>query len=361
MSDDRPTRRKIVRDGAAAAAGIAVGLTGCEHGGHQSAAPPGVPKPSGVPTTSILNYNENMEYRRLGKTDQMISAVSLGGHWKRLPHKVGSEAFNKNRHDVISACIDCGINLVDACIGSEVKAYGEALRGRRDKMYFSYSWYEHEMRFEEWQSPAKLLQGFDEGLKAAGHDYVDIWRITCYEPGGEHTPAHEEITVEALEKAKESGKARFVGISSHDRLWLKRMIETYPQLDMVLTPYTAGSKQKPEDSLFDAVKKQDVGLLGIKPFASGSVFRSRGAINPATQKIDDERARLTLRYVLENDALTSPIPGMISVEQVKNAAQAVLERRKFDLAEARHFDRAVTEMWANLPEDYQWLKDWEWI
>jgi hypothetical protein len=34
--------------------------------------------------TKILNYNPNMEYRRLGKTGLMVSAVSLGGHWKRV-------------------------------------------------------------------------------------------------------------------------------------------------------------------------------------------------------------------------------------------------------------------------------------
>ena len=34
--------------------------------------------------TKILNYNPNMEYRRLGKTGLMVSAVCLGGHWKRV-------------------------------------------------------------------------------------------------------------------------------------------------------------------------------------------------------------------------------------------------------------------------------------
>jgi aryl-alcohol dehydrogenase-like predicted oxidoreductase len=229
-------------------------------------------------------------------------------------------------------------------------------------MYVSYSWYEHEMRFKPWQEVDKLAQSLDEGLKAGGFDYVDIWRITCEEQGGQkHIPAHEETTIKALEAAKKSGKARFVGISSHDRNWLKKMIETYPQLDMVLTPYTAGSKKKPEDSLFDALKKQNVGMLGIKPFASGSVFVSRGAVNPATQKTDDERARMTLRYVLRNDALTAAIPGMITVEQVKNAAEAVVERSQFDKAEARRFELAVEEMWASLPQEYQWLKDWEWV
>lgn len=358
MSNEGLTRRELIQDGAAAAAGMAIGLRMAG----AADAPGTQPAPRPVQTRpSILSYNPNMEYRRLGKTGLMISAISLGGHWKQCPYPPGSDDFRKNRRDVISACLEAGINCVDACTGSEVVAYAEALRGRRDKMYISYSWYEHEMRFEPWQNADKLLQGLDEGLKASGLDYVDIWRITCYEPGGKHTPAHEEATIKALESAKKSGKARFAGISSHDRNWLKKMIETYPQLDMVLTPYTAGSKKKPEDSLFDAIKKHDVGMLGIKPFASGAVFKSRGAINPATQKTDDEMARMTLRYVLCNDALTAAIPGMISVDQVKNAAQAVAERRRLDKAEALRFEQAVQEMWACLPEEYQWLKEWEWV
>ncbi len=41
---------------------------------------PAAPKPD---TSKILNYNPAMEYRRLGKTNLMVSAVCMGGHWKR--------------------------------------------------------------------------------------------------------------------------------------------------------------------------------------------------------------------------------------------------------------------------------------
>ena len=359
MSDGKVTRRKLMHDGATVAAGVAAGLgVAGAAGGAEPQTQPAAKLPEGQ-AAKILNYNSNMEYRRFGKTGLMVSAISLGGHWKKLASSFGSDDFKKNRHDVVSACIDNGINLVDACTGDEVMTYSQAIKGRRDKMYVSFSWYEREMRFPEWQTAEKLIQGFEEGLRQSELGHADVWRITCLEPGGDHTLAHEEAIIKALEKAKKDGKARFVGFSSHDRGWLKKMIETYPQVDMILTPYTAGTKKKPEDSLFDALKEKKVGMLGIKPFASGSVFRSRGEINPATLKIDDERARLTLRYVLANDALTAAIPGMISVEQVKNAAQAVLERRKFDQAEACRFERAVEEMWANLPDDYQWLKNWE--
>jgi len=360
MSEDKVSRRKVVKDGAAVAAGIAISLGASEVLGAVKTQP--ACKHKKPCEKKIRSRNENMEYRRFGKTNLMVSCISLGGHWKQIPYEPGTEDFKKNRHDVISACIDHGINLVDACTSREAVAYGEALKKRKEKMYFCYSWYEHEMRFEPWQSVAKLTQSLEEGLRVSQRDSVDVWRITCHEwPAGKHTPEHEEITIKALENAKKAGKARFVGISSHDRMWLQKMIETYPQLDMILTPYHADTKRKKDNSLFDAIKKRNVGLLGIKPFSSGSVFKSRGKIIPATKKADDEIARLTLRRVLENEALTASIPGLISIDQVKNAAQAVLERRKFNPAESAKFQQIVNDMWARLPEDYQWLKQWEWV
>jgi len=386
---DSITRRQFMRDTTLAAAGLALGL-GAVAG--QTAKPDETSCKTaavGGLIKATRSYNPNMEYRRLGKTSLWVSAVCLGGHWKKLPYSFGTDDFKKNRRDVVSACIDHGINYVDACTGSEVLAYADALRGRRDKMYLGYSYYEHEMRKKDWQATKKLLEGLDELMGRAKLDYVDLWRITCYwQQNTNHTIEHEHAIVEALEKARKAGKVRFTGISTHKHDWAIRMMQTYPNhIQAVVVPYTAGSKQaharvdrsddqsgwkavpdadatydKSMVSVIEAVKKNDVGWFGIKPFASGSIFKSRGEVRPATKEVDDERARLTLRYVLCNDALTAPIPGMITVDQVKNAALALTERRKFDIAEAQRFEQAVGEMWASLPPNYQWLKkEWEYV
>ncbi|MHC4624768.1 MAG: aldo/keto reductase [Planctomycetota bacterium] len=382
------TRRRFMRETATAAAGVAFGLgaAGCES--QQPAKTRAAPAVSRE-AKNTRSYNPDMEYRRLGKTGLWVSAVSLGGHWKKLPYSFGTDEFRKNRRDVVSACIDHGINYVDACAGGEIQAYADALRGRRESMYLGCSYCEHEMRNKAWQSTHKLLEALDDILTRAELDYVDLWRITCYwKPSTNHTLEHEHVICEALEKARKAGKVRFTGISTHKHDWVIRMMQTYPQhIQAVVVPYTAGSKKaharvdpskgptgwqavpdaaadydKSMISVIDAVKNNDVGWFGIKPFASGSIFESRGAVNPVTRQVDDERARMTLRYILSNDALTAPIPGMITVDQVKNAALAVQERRKFDLAEARRFKAAVEQMWANLPKNYQWLKqEWEWV
>ena len=376
-----------MRGSALAAAGLAVGLGAAKGQSVQVGKAGDEARLRRVKKTR--SYNTKMEYRQLGKTGLMVSAISLGGHWKKLPYSFGADDFKKNRRDVVSACIDNGINYVDACTGSEIEAYADALRGRRDKMYFGCSYCEHEMRNSKWQTTEKLLEALDDILSRAKLEYVDLWRITCYwKPSTSHTLAHEDAIIGALEKARKAGKVRFMGISTHKHDWVIRMIRTYPEhIQAVVVPYTAGSKKAharvdpskgptgwksvPDDaatydksmvSVIDAVKKNNVGWFGIKPFASGSIFKSRGSVNPATKEVDDDRARLTLRYILCNDALTAPIPGMITVDQVRNAALAVTERRKFDLAEARRFGEAVEGMWANLPADYQWLRqEWEWV
>jgi aryl-alcohol dehydrogenase-like predicted oxidoreductase len=140
------------------------------------------------------------------------------------------------------------------------------------------------------------------------------------------------------------------------------MIEQFPQqMEVIVTPYTAKSKVLPLDSLFDAVKKCDVGIFGIKPFASNSLFKGTSALDNPDAAEDDRRARLAIRYILCNLAITAPIPGLINLHQVDNVAKAVQERRDLDLAEAAELEKATVEAWAKLPAEYQWLKQWEYV
>ncbi len=360
---DKLTRRQFMRDSAIAGAAIGAGV--------------GLPGTlRAADTSKILNYNPDMEYRRCGRTGTMISALSLGGHWKRLVKIIGGSepkgwmttdidnpGFQKNRHDVVTRCIERGINYVDACCREEILAYARALKGRRDRMFFGYSWHILESRFEEWRSTGKLQQGLDDGMREAGLDYVDIWRISLLTDSIRHTEREVEEAVKALEWAKKTGRARFIGFSSHHRPHLKKIIEKYSeQIEVILTPYTANSKLVTDESgLWATLKKYDVGWFGIKPFASNSLFRGDSSPDSPHFAEDNQLARLALRYILCNPAITAPIAGLISVQQVDNAALAVKERRELDVKERAQLDEAAARAWASLPADYQWLKDWEYV
>ena len=110
------------------------------------------------------------------------------------------------------------------------------------------------------------------------------------------------------------------------------MIEYFPQIDCVCLPSTTMSRRAPTDSLFDALKKQDIGAFGIKPFAAGSLFAGDRAENL-------KRARLAIRYILATNTVI-PIPGVNSMEELDNVVTAVKERRQFDLTEQAALETA---------------------
>jgi aryl-alcohol dehydrogenase-like predicted oxidoreductase len=304
----------------------------------------------------------------------MVPGVFKGRGW--LSADLDDSGFVKNRRDVVTRCIERGINYIDACTVQEVITYARALKGRRDAMYLGFSWYQEEMRSlsRQWQEAKKkgkpmpagwitkqLMAALDKGMKQTGLDYVDVWRITMHEQSGRHNDTEVDEMMAALEKARKQGKARFTGFSSHDRPHIKWMIETYPEVvQVVVTPYTAKSKVMPKDSVFDAIVKNSVGFFGIKPFAGTSLFKGDSSPDSPTREEDDRLARMAIRYILCNKAITAPIPGIINPQQVDNVANAVQEP-DLDEAEAKELSTAMDEAWARLPDDYQWLKNWEYV
>ena len=372
------TRRDLMRTGAVAAAGLAVGSTQQAYAGND--------------VTKTRSYNPEMKYRPLGKTGLWISSVCLGGHWKRVDKMVpglfkgrgwinpdlANEGFVKNRRDVVTRCIERGVNYIDACTKQEVLAYSRALRGRRDSMYLGFSWYQEEMRSlsNQWHEAEKkgkpkpagwiteqLTAALDKGMREAKLDYVDLWRITMHEQSKRHTNAEVEEMVAALEKARKQGKCRMCGFSSHDRPHIKKMIETYPEVvEVVVTPYTAKSKVVADETgLWASMKKHGVGWFGIKPFANNSLFKGNSSLDSPTREQDDKLARMAIRYILCNKAITAPIPGLINTHQVDNVANAVTEPEELAYEEAKELETATDYAWANLPADYQWLKNWEYV
>lgn len=324
------------------------------------------------------SFNPQMEYRRLGKTGLWVSAVCMGGHWKRIDKVIGAAAeinpyagpdkqediapFMKNRAEVVDRCIEVGINCIDFAGDAEPETYCRVLRGRRDAMYLCYSHPASELREEPNRHTQRLVELFEAGLKRCGLEYADVWRLMAYERGSDHSQADVDAMIEALRIAKQKGLCRHTGFSTHDAKWARKLIETYSsELEVLCMPYTIISKQASKNSLLDTLSKYDVGVLGIKPFASNALFVGDGSPDSPHAEADDRRARQAIRKILNNPAITAPIPGLISKHQVDNLVAAIHEPRQLSEEEAAELDKVSQDVRNRLPADYQWLRQWEYV
>src|SRR5687768_11101329 len=186
-----------------------------------------------------------MKYRKLGDSDLEVSEISLGS-W--LTYGVGVEA------DAARACLDAafdaGINFIDTANiygrGAAETFLGDALKSRpRDsyilatKLYFPMS--DHDRGL----SRAQVEKQLDASLKRLRTDVVDLYQCHRYD---DETPLEE--TMEALTRAVDSGKVRFIGFSE----WPANRIQA--ALDM--TGVTKFVSSQPQYSLLWREPEQDV-------------------------------------------------------------------------------------------------------
>jgi aryl-alcohol dehydrogenase-like predicted oxidoreductase len=149
-----------------------------------------------------------MKYRKLGDSDLEVSEISLGS-W--LTYGVGVEA------DAARACLDEAfeqqINFIDTANvygrGAAETFLGEALQGRpRDSYVLATKLFFPMSDTDRGLSRAQVEKQLDASLKRLRTDYVDLYQCHRYD---QDTPLEE--TMEALTRAVESGKTRYIGFS----------------------------------------------------------------------------------------------------------------------------------------------------
>jgi predicted aldo/keto reductase-like oxidoreductase len=389
------SRRAFIRDASVVTAGAITGVLagqGCSISDNAKS-----PETAKMDASKILNYNSSMGYRRLGKTNLVISEIVLGAHfnnpsgqhfWAKFTNDELPSDVAKNRTEVVSRCIDCGINFLDITYGGEALAYGTALKGRREKMYVAADDGEFCMRHKSRRNATSQMQSIESCLRRLGTDYLDVWRPQFQHMNG-HPDSEMEMCIEVFEKVNKQGKARFLGMSTHDRVWTQKVIDKFPQYAMVYMPYTLKSKVKQSDpksinrkllyepgkqhwwlkdtrkGLFEMAKSHDVGVVTIKPFSAGLIFSTprQDFGKPCTSTPEDyELARLTLSYILSNPDISAVAVGMTLLSEVDNDVRASFERHaQLDDRGTKMLRKAAERMWVNLPDDYNWLRDWEWV
>lgn len=151
-----------------------------------------------------------MEQRHLGRTGLRVSRIGLGTlTW-------GRDTGEHDAADVLKVFWDAGGTLVDT---ADVYGDGEAeyllgqlverLVPRRDLVIATKagSVPDPDRRFDG--SRGHLLTALDASLERLGTDYVDVWQVHAFDAA---TPLDE--TLQALDIAVASGRARYAGVSN---------------------------------------------------------------------------------------------------------------------------------------------------
>ena len=150
-----------------------------------------------------------MEYRKLGKSELMISSVSFG-----CMSLQGTDASNKA---LLLKAIDGGINFFDTADlydkGANETTVGKALREKRKEIIISTkvgNQWKTDGSGWDW-NPRKqyILSAVEDSLRRLQTDYIDLYQLH----GGTMDDPIDEI-IAAFELLKEKGKIRYYGISS---------------------------------------------------------------------------------------------------------------------------------------------------
>ncbi|MFQ6131948.1 MAG: aldo/keto reductase [Armatimonadota bacterium] len=351
MANAKCTRRRFLK--ASSAAVLAAPL----------AAAKGAPaQPQSVDAPRILNHNPKMGYRRLGRTEFMISEVSLGGHG-------GSTV--EDRVPVLERAVELGINYVDNNIGVECDLYGEAMaksaNAKRDKWFIGFaSWPEKiTTEYEDQLTPQGMMQNIEARLKSYRTDMLDMWRPVGATWGEGQTSiatmlmvSHKalDMVVEVFEKAKQQGKVHHLAVSAHNPKVFRRVLEEYPQFSVIIFPYLFLTEEFGGGSLLELAREKDVGVIGLKPFGAGTVFGQR------PKQIEgrvDSRAHILIKEMLQEPRVSAVIPGVNIPEQLEENVRGSYER---DLPASPEDKQALLEcarnFHVNLTPEYHWLRAW---
>ncbi|MFF7730303.1 aldo/keto reductase [Streptomyces sp. NPDC008001] len=151
-----------------------------------------------------------MELRHLGRTGLRVSRIGLGTlTWGRDTDEGDAAEQLKTFWEAGGTLVDTADVYADGAAEYLLGQLMEDLVPRRDLVIATKSGSvpDPDRRFDG--SRGHLLSALDASLERLGTDHVDLWQIHAFDP---HTPVEE--TLQAVDIAVTSGRARYAGVSN---------------------------------------------------------------------------------------------------------------------------------------------------
>ena len=290
-----------------------------------------------------------MQFRGLGKSELKISSVIMGT-WQ-----AGKEMWtgidDKQTTAAIRTAFEAGITTFDTAEaygkGHSERILGQALADVRDRVVLATKVFANHLKFDQVMA---ACQGSLQNLKT---DWIDLYQIHWPSGsfGGQTVPVEE--TMAAMNKLKEQGKIRVIGVSNFSRAQLEEAVH-YGPIDSLQPPYSLFWRQVEKDAMPYCIEN-DISILAYSPMAQGlltgkfgpdhefekgdhraknklfradnfkRVHQALDRMRPMAEKLGVSMGQLALAWVISH-------PGTCAIAGARNSVQAAANARAADLA-----------------------------
>ena len=264
---------------------------------------------------------QNIPTVALGRTKWQSKIIGLGTIFR--PEGPWTE---RESDAVIGMLLENGINLIEtsSVYGDAEERIGRVLRRhRRDKVFL--------VAKSTKITKEGFLKQIETSLAKLRTDYADCLMLHNYSTFIEYDRVMGAGgAFEALLQAREQGKARFIGISSHGCSVIMAAMRS-GKFDLFVLPYNAAHREF--DRALTLAAKLEAGTLIMKPFGGSGLlkYNEKDPLQlPVTLTVAE-----CLRYVLSHAGARAAIPNMSTPEHVKVALAAAATFRPLSAKEKK--------------------------
>src|SRR5678815_3261225 len=214
--------------------------------------------------------------RPFGRTGERVSLLGLGG-WH-----VGLPKSDRAATRLIHAAIDAGITFLDNAWdyneGLSETRMGQAIADRRDRVFLMTKVCTHG------RDGKVAMRQLEDSLRRLRTDYLDLWQI--HEVAFDDEPRRHFAkggVVEALDRARQQGKVRFVGFTGHKDpdLHLEMLSHDYPwdACQLPLNCFDASFRSF-EQRVLPELNRRGIAPIGMKSLGGDARSVKAKAVTP---------------------------------------------------------------------------------